>query len=126
MAQLGDNGHFSDIEYPVGHGDGFLVFPTTDPDAYGLRCNGDSMRPRVKHNEFVVVEPNHAVTNGDEVLVKSQDGRVMVKELAYVRDGVVHLSSVNERHGMVRIPQDQIERLQYVAGIVKSSAWRPD
>ncbi|WP_198045318.1 S24 family peptidase [Cupriavidus taiwanensis] len=126
MAQLGDNGHFSDIEYPVGHGDGFLVFPTMDPDAYGLRCNGDSMRPRVKHNEFVVVEPNHAVTNGDEVLVKSQDGRVMVKELAYVRDGVVHLSSVNERHGMVRIPQDQIERLQYVAGIVKSSAWRPD
>ncbi len=126
MAQLGDNGHFSDIEYPVGHGDGFLVFPTLDPDAYGLRCNGDSMRPRVKHNEFVVVEPNHAVTNGDEVLVKSQDGRVMVKELAYVRDGVVHLSSVNERHGMVRIPQDQIERLQYVAGIVKSSAWRPD
>ncbi|MBB3006018.1 LexA family transcriptional regulator [Cupriavidus alkaliphilus] len=126
MAQLGDNGHFSDIEYPVGHGDGFIEFPTRDPDAYGLRCNGDSMRPRVKHNEFVVVEPNHAVTNGDEVLVKSQDGRVMVKELAYVRDGVVHLSSVNERHGMVRIPQDQIERLQYVAGIVKSSAWRPD
>lgn len=126
MAQLGDNGHFADIEYPVGYGDGFLLFPTADPDAYGLRCNGESMRPRVKHGEFVVVEPNHSVTNGDEVLVKSQDGRVMVKELAYVRDGVVHLSSVNERHGMLRIPQDQIERMHYVAGIVKASAWRPD
>ncbi|WP_144409777.1 S24 family peptidase [Cupriavidus basilensis] len=126
MAQLGDNGHFSDIEYPVGHGDGFLTFPTNDPDAYGLRCNGDSMRPRIKHNEFVVIEPNRAITNGDEVLVKSQDGRVMVKELAYVRDGVVHLSSVNERHGMLRVPQDQIERLHYVGGIVKASAWRPD
>ncbi len=126
MAQLGDNGHFVDIEYPVGHGDGYLYFPTADPDAYGLRCNGESMRPRVKHGEFVVVEPNRAVTNGDEVLVKAQDGRVMVKELAYVRDGVVHLSSVNERHGMLRIPQEQIVRLQYVAGIVKSSVWRPD
>lgn len=126
MAQLGDNGHFVDVEYPVGHGDGYVLFPTKDPDAYALRCNGESMRPRVKHNEFVVVEPNAQIQNGDEVLVKSQDGRVMVKELAYVRDGIVHLSSVNERHGMVRIPQDQVERLHFVAGIVKRSAWQPD
>lgn len=126
MAQLGDNGHFCDIEYPVGHGDGYLVFPTTDPDAYGLRCNGDSMRPRVKHGEFVIIEPNREVTNGDEVLVVSQDGRVMIKELAYVRDGIVTLTSVNERHGNLRIPCEQIERLQYVSGILKSSAWRPD
>ncbi|QOT77900.1 S24 family peptidase [Cupriavidus basilensis] len=126
MAQLGDNGHFSDIEYPVGHGDGFVTFITSDPDAYALCCNGDSMRPRVKHNEFVVIEPNRSVANGDEALVKSQDGRVMVKELAYERDRVVSLSSVNERHGMLRIPREQIERLHYVAGIVKASAWRPD
>ncbi|WP_454763327.1 helix-turn-helix domain-containing protein [Cupriavidus campinensis] len=126
MAQLGDNGHFVDVEYPVGHGDGYVFFPTKDPDAYALRCNGESMRPRVKHNEFVVVEPNTQIQNGDEVLVKSQDGRVMVKELAYVRDGIVHLSSVNERHGMLRIPQDQIERMHFVGGIVKRSAWRPD
>jgi len=126
MAQLGDNGHFVDVEYPVGHGDGYVFFPSKDPDAYALRCNGESMRPRVKHNEFVVVEPNTQVQNGDEVLAKSTDGRVMVKELAYVRDGIVHLSSVNERHGMVRIPQDQVERLHFVAGIVKRSAWQPD
>ena len=126
MAQLGDNGHFVDVEYPVGHGDGYVFFPTKDPDAYALRCNGESMRPRVKHNEFVVVEPNTQIQNGDEVLVKALDGRVMVKELAYVRDGTVHLSSVNERHGMLRIPQDQIERMHFVCGIVKRSAWRPD
>lgn len=125
MAQLGDNGHFSDIEYPVGHGDGYLNFPTDDPDAYGLRCHGDSMRPRIKHNEFVVVEPNRAVVNGDEVLVKEQDGRVMIKELAYVRDGYVHLTSVNEKFGKVKVAQDRIERIQFVAGIVKASAWRP-
>lgn len=126
MAQLGDNGHFVDVEYPIGHGDGYIFFPTRDPDAYALRCNGESMRPRVKHNEFVVVEPNTQIQNGDEVLVKSLDGRVMVKELAYVRDGIVHLASVNEKHGMLRIPQDQIERMHFVGGIVKRSAWLPD
>lgn len=125
-AQLGDNGHFCEIEYPVGDGDGFLRFPTSDPDAYGLRCVGDSMRPRVKHGEYVVIEPNHKVIAGDEVMVFAQDGRVMIKEYAYVRDGFVHLSSVNEKHGMLRIEQLQIERMQYVAGILKASARRPD
>lgn len=33
-------------------------------------------------------------------------------------DGIVALTSVNEKHGMLRIPQEQIER--------KRSAWRPD
>lgn len=126
MAQLGDNGSFVDVEYPVGYEDGYVYFPTKDPDAYALRCNGESMRPRVKHNEFVVAEPNTQVQNGDEVLVKSWDGRVMVKELAYIRDGIVHLSSVNEKHSMLRIPRDQIKQMHFVGGIVKRSAWHPD
>jgi len=126
MAQLGDNGHFCDLEYPVGHGDGYLHFLSTDPDAYGLRCVGDSMEPRIKDGEFVVVEPNQAVTSGDEVLVKSRDGRVMIKVLGYTRDGYTHFLSVNQSHKTVKIRADQIERLSFVAAIVKAAAWRPD
>lgn len=48
-AQLGDNGHFCDLEYPVGHGDGSIDWPTKDPNAYALRCNGESMKPRIRH-----------------------------------------------------------------------------
>ncbi|MDE1009988.1 MAG: hypothetical protein OSB38_30450, partial [Paraburkholderia fungorum] len=75
MAQLGDNGFWAEVEYPVGHGDGYLDFPSRDHDAYGIRCIGDSMLPRIKDGEFVVIEPNHPVENGDEVLVKAKDGR---------------------------------------------------
>lgn len=126
MAQLGDNGHFCDLEYPVGHGDGYLQFFSSDPNAYGLRCVGDSMEPRIKDGEFVVVEPNHPVTNGDEVLVKSRDGRVMIKILGYTRDGYTHLLSVNQSHKTIKIQANEIDKLDFVAAIVKASAWRPD
>ncbi|UXC37163.1 S24 family peptidase [Cupriavidus gilardii] len=126
MAKLGDNGHFCDLEYPVGHGDGYLHFFSTDPDAYGLRCVGDSMEPRIKDGEFVVIEPNQSVSSGDEVLVRSKDGRVMIKILGYSRDGYTHLLSVNQSHKTIKIPVGEIEELSYVAAIVKASAWRPD
>ncbi|AOY96883.1 repressor [Cupriavidus sp. USMAA2-4] len=126
MAQLGDNGHFCDMEYPVGHGDGYLQFFSSDPDAYGLRCVGDSMEPRIKDGEFVVAAPNHAVTNGDEVLVKSKDGRVMIKILGFARDGYTSFLSVNQKHGIVKIPNGDIEKLDFIEAIVKASAWVPD
>lgn len=126
MAQLGDNGFWADIEYPVGHGDGYIDWPTTDPDAYAIECSGDSMRPRIKHGEFVIVEPNHPIQPGEEVLVKSKDGRVMVKELAYKAAGRYTLLSVNETHGKITLAEEDIDKIHYVAGIAKKSMWRPD
>jgi len=123
-AQLGDNGHFCDLEYPVGHGDGSIDWPTKDPNAYALRCNGESMKPRIRHGEYVVVEPGREVMPGDEVLVKASDGRVMVKQFAYSRDGMVHLDSVNEAHPRISLYPDQVTSIQYVAGIAKNSLWR--
>ncbi|BBP95937.1 hypothetical protein BSFA1_10660 [Burkholderia sp. SFA1] len=126
MAQLGDGGFWADVEYPVGHGDGYVDVPSKDKDAYALRCKGDSMRPRIKDGEFVVIEPNHEIEPGDEVLVKSKDGRVMVKEFLYRRAGRCHLASVNETHGSLAFADDEIEKMHYVGWIAKPSAWRPD
>ncbi|MFP4895613.1 helix-turn-helix domain-containing protein [Paraburkholderia sp. EG304] len=126
MAQLGDNGFWAEVEYPVGHGDGYIDWPTTDPDAYAIECSGDSMRPRIKHGEFVIIEPNHPFQPGDEVIVKAKDGRVMVKELAYKTSGRYTLLSINEAHGKVVIEEAQIDKIHYVAGIAKPSMWRPD
>jgi transcriptional regulator with XRE-family HTH domain len=126
MAQLGDNGYWADVEYPVGHGDGYIDWPTTDPDAYAIECAGDSMRPRIKHGEFVIIEPNHPIQPGEEVMVKSKDGRVMVKELAYKAVGRYTLLSINESHGKISLSEDEIDKIHYVAGIAKKSMWRPD
>jgi phage repressor protein C with HTH and peptisase S24 domain len=122
-AQLGDNGYWCDMEYPNGYGDGYIKFPTDDEEVYALRCVGDSMRPRVKNGEFVIIEPNTPCQPGDEVLVKSKDGRVMVKIFLYEREGYFSFQSVNENHPSFSLPTEEIAAMHHVAAIVKSSRW---
>ena len=125
-AQLGDNGHWTEMEYPVGHGDGYILYPTKDSNAYAVRCKGDSMKPRIKNGEFVIVEPNREPTHGDDVLVKAKDGRVMVKTLLYIRDGRIHLISINETHPPQTIALEDVDKIHPIAAIVNSTLWTPD
>lgn len=125
-AQLGDNGFWAELEDPSGYGDGHIEFSARTATAYALRCRGDSMKPRIKDGEFVIVEPEHTPVPGDEVLVKAIDGRVMVKELLYIRDDVVHLLSVNEAHGKLSLPLAEIDVMHFVSAIAKRTMWQPD
>lgn len=120
-AQLGNGGHWTNMQYPVGFGDGYINWPTRDPDAYAVRCTGDSMKPRIKDGEYVVIEPNHQFLPGDEVLVVTEDERAMVKTFLYERDGEVMVMSINEEHLPIRFSLSEIESIHYVAGIAKSS-----
>lgn len=123
--QLGHSGYWSDMQYPVGNGDGFLRWPSCDRDVYALKCVGDSMMPRIKEGEFVIVEPNQNFHPGDEVLVVTSSGEVMVKTFLFKRDGFYHLLPVNEDHAPIRLPFEEVTQMQYVAGIAKSSLWHP-
>ncbi|MFU9135761.1 S24 family peptidase [Erwinia tasmaniensis] len=123
--QLGHGGYWSDMQYPVGNGDGFLRWPSSDHDVYALKCVGDSMMPRIKEGEFVIVEPNQNFHPGDEVLVVTNNGEVMVKTFLFKRDGFFHLLPVNEDHAPIRIAVQDVTKMQYVAGIAKSSLWYP-
>lgn len=125
-AQLGDNGHWSDLEYPVGHGDGYIDFPSRDPDAYALKCEGESMRPRIQAGEYVIIEPGHEPAPGDDVLLKAKDGRVMVKRLLYRRAGRVHVISVNDAHPPQSFDKDEIDKIHFVRAICRPSCWRPE
>lgn len=125
-AQLGNGGHWVNLQYPVGYGDGFINWPTKDPSAYALRCSGDSMKPRIKDGEYVVVEPGHGYLPGDEVLVITKDEQVMVKTFLYERDAEVMVMSINEEHLPIRFTLKEIESIQYVAGIAKPSLYIGD
>ncbi|MCY1301968.1 Peptidase S24-like protein [compost metagenome] len=124
-AMLGTNGYFEAIDYPVGHGEGFLNIFSSDPNAYGLRVVGNSMNPRIKNNEFVLIEPNREYVAGDEVLVKTTKGQSMIKEFIYYRDGQYRFDSVNADYDPIFIHEDEVEDVQYVGAIVKSSRFTP-
>ena len=126
MAKLGAQGYFDAIDYPVGQGDGFVLISSSDPNAYALRVVGDSMEPRIRNGEYVLVEPNRPYYSGDEVLVQVADGTVtqsMIKVFMYERDGYVRLLSVNDQHPPMTIDRVSILKIHPVGAILKSSRY---
>lgn len=124
-AKLGSDGTFYELEHPVGFGDGRLRYVSRDKNAYAVRVVGDSMSPRIRSGEFVVVEPNHKISSGDDVLVITTKGQQMVKEYLFERGGIVTLESVNAAHGRLTIPRVDIDKMHYVVATTKDSAWEP-
>lgn len=118
----GTGTHYVELEHTVGQGEGFIRYPTKDPNTYALRVKGDSMRPRIKPGEFIVIEPNHAIAIGEEVVVKTVDEQRMVKILSRRQGGEVEFRSVNEvDHPPFTLDEKQIEEMHYIGAIVKPS-----
>lgn len=125
-AMLGMDGYFDAMDYPVGHGDGFLNIHSNDPDAYALRVVGSSMTPRIKSGEFVLIEPNLPYLNGDDVLVKTASGRSMIKEFVYLRDGQYRFDSYGADHDPIYLDADEVVQIHFVGGIFKSYRYSPE
>lgn len=122
----GPDGYLEELGHPVGYGDGLIEYPAKDQNTYALRVRGESMRPRIKSGEFIVVEPNTEPNPGDDVVVICHDGRKMVKELLYTRDGEVTLGSINNGFKPISLQLQDIQAIHYVAAIVPRGAfYRP-
>jgi phage repressor protein C with HTH and peptisase S24 domain len=119
----GPDGYLEELSYPVGHGDGLIEYPAKDQNTYALRVRGESMRPRIKSGEFIVVEPNTPPSPGDDVVVICHDGRKMVKELLYTRDGEVTLGSINNGFKPISLQLVDVQAIHYVAAIVPRGAF---
>lgn len=112
----GADGYLEELQYPVGHGDGYVLWPTTDNSAYALRVRGDSMHPRYRAGEFVIVEPSKEPPVGEDVVVIFHDGRKMLKVLNWVRDGEVQLLSINNGFAPLTVSASDIAAMHYAAG----------
>ncbi|WP_036412425.1 XRE family transcriptional regulator [Morganella morganii] len=99
--------------------DGWLNIYSDDKDAYALKVKGDSMWPRIQSGEYVVIEPNTTVRSGDEVFVRTHDGHNMIKVLNKTRDGDYQFTSINNTHQPITIDPLQVDKMHYVAAIVK-------
>ncbi len=99
--------------------EGWVQIYSDDKDAYALKVKGDSMWPRIQSGEYVVVEPNTVVRSGDEVFVRTVEGKNMVKILNKTRDGSYQFTSVNNTHPPITVDSREVEKMHYVAAIVK-------
>ncbi|ELY3856770.1 helix-turn-helix transcriptional regulator [Providencia rettgeri] len=102
---------------------GWLKIYSDDKDAYGLKVKGDSMWPRIQSGEYVVVEPNTSVRSGDEVFVRTVDGHNMIKVFNKTRDGDYQFTSINNAHKPITLEPSQVDKMHYVAAIVKPTKY---
>ena len=99
LAQAGSEGYFDDGGYPVGGGwDEISVPEVGDPNAYALEISGDSMDPVYRDGDVVIVSPAAPVRRGDRVVVRSERGEVMAKELLRQSARRIELRSLNPAH----------------------------
>ncbi|MDR0216163.1 MAG: S24 family peptidase [Comamonas sp.] len=98
--------------------DGWVDYWTGDPNAHALRIKGDSMHPRYRAGEFVVVTPSIEAQPGRDVVVKLTNGKCLLKQLNWVRSDEVQLLSINNGYAPMTIPRDEIESICRVAGSV--------
>ncbi len=99
LAQAGGSGYFGDGGYPAGVGwDEVSVPEVGDPNAFALEISGDSMEPVFRDGDMVVVSPAAPVRRGDRVVVRTNAGEVMAKQLARQSARRVELRSLNPAH----------------------------
>lgn len=115
-AELGEDRHYQQDE--LGIKQGLVLFPCHDSQAYSLRCVGQSMFPRYRSGEYVIISPAAVVEAGDEVYVKTKSGKAMVKILSYIRDGYAYLDSFKEDYKQIVIALDDIAQMHSVIGSV--------
>ena len=98
-AQAGAKGFFDDAGFPTGTGWDELLFPELgDTHAYALEISGDSMIPVYRDGDTVVVSPEANLRRGDRVVLRTNAGEVMAKQLARKGNKKIELLSLNDAH----------------------------
>lgn len=99
FAEAGADGFFDDAGFPVGSGWEDVRFPgLEDESVYALEISGDSMEPAYRAGDRIIVSPDAQVKRGDRVVVKTNKGEVMAKELGRKTSSKIELLSLNPRH----------------------------
>lgn len=120
----GDDGYLEELQYPVGHGEGVVEYWCRDETAYALRVRGDSMHPRYRAGEFVVVTPCIEAQSDTDVVISLRDGRKLLKHLNWSRDGEIQLLSINNHFGPLTINLSDVLFIHRVAGSVGRDAFQ--
>ncbi|HTW27895.1 MAG TPA: helix-turn-helix transcriptional regulator [Acetobacteraceae bacterium] len=99
LAQAGNDAYFDDGGYPVGGAWDEVNLPEIgDPNAYALEISGDSMEPVFRDGDMVIVSPAAPIRRGDRVVLRTQEGEVMAKQLARRSARRIELNSLNPAH----------------------------
>jgi len=94
-----------------------LAAYTTDPAAFALRVQGDSMEPEFVDGDIIVVSPSVDITSGDYCVFKS-NGKAAFKQFKRYEDTVI-LRPLNSRYPDLVIQGDDPDKLEIIGKVVQ-------
>ncbi len=95
------------------------VFPdVADPHAFALEISGDGLQPVFRHGDMVIVSPSSDVGAGNRILVRTQQGEMLIAELQSLNEREVWLKSLGREQAARSLPVNQV---QWISRIVWSS-----
>ncbi len=112
FAQAGTKGYFDEDGYPSGDAWDEVRFPDVDTArdnaVFALEISGDSMEPLYREGDILVVSTTQPPRRGDRVVVRTEKGEVMAKELIRQTATKVELKSLNPDHETRTLPPSDI------------------
>jgi len=99
FAQAGNEGFFDEDGYPSGDGWDMVELlgrqTTRGEQIFGLKVSGNSMMPLYRKDDILILSPNAQTRRGDRVVVRTNQGEVLAKELAKKASDSISLLSLN-------------------------------
>jgi phage repressor protein C with HTH and peptisase S24 domain len=109
---------FTDEGRTVEGYDEFAEVFSTDPSAFVVRVDGNSMYPKYAQGDYALVEPGTDPELEDDIILKLDTGEVMLKRLLSRRGGI-QLGSYNDQTTYL-YQKEQIVWMYYVAHPIPS------
>lgn len=99
----------SDGDYPAGFADEYVDRgDITDPNAFALVVKGDSMSPRIKSGDIVIISPNSEIHTRNIAAVSIRDGEKTLKRIIRLDPGKILLQPENERYEPVVLDEWEV------------------
>lgn len=118
LVQAGRGGFFDPEGHPMGDWPRKFHRPedVSDPNAYVVRVQGDSMEPFLKNGHRLMCVTNQEAVPGDMVVVQLKNDEFMVKELT-LKDGMIILKSLNPLHEPIVLNKKEVRAIHPVVWI---------
>lgn len=119
LSQAGRRTFFDSNGLPVGTWPKKYHRPNdvTDPHAYIVRVDGDSMEPVLKKGNRLLCVTNEQAQNGDLVVAQLYRGAVVAKELSLKNENFVVLKSINPLYDPIVVTREEIRAIHPVVWI---------
>lgn len=97
--------HWEDVPFP----------DIPDPHAFALQISGEGLLPAYRDGDLVVVTPGAKVHPGDRVLLRSQQGELLIADLLDSNGGSLKVKSLSREHVVRELPLPQVQWVSRIA-----------